>query len=141
MVILTPANLALDGDTVTGGRVEVRARVEGTPSADGPMELHFVVDGEIVERQSVDSLPAHATYVAIPPTGGQLRVRAELWVDGDPRVVTSHVWVADGPGGDPLPDLSSGCGCRVAGAGTTPAAGWAWLGLACLLLRRREPRS
>jgi PHP domain len=109
------------GDTVKAGAPEVRARVTGGAGA----QLKWVVDG--VAREDVIAVEGddfEATLVMEPPTSGEVRVRAEVWVANAPRTVTGHLWLA-------VPDAPKGCGCST-------GQGGALLSLLLLAARRRR---
>lgn len=122
------------GDTVRAPSVELRAVVTGGEGAT----LRFLRNGSAYgDSIVVDADPFEATLTVAAP-GGEVddRWRAELRIDGSPRVVTSHIWVA--ATSEPLVDggvdsspMSEGCGCRAAGAARSlpPALLFAVLGL------------
>jgi hypothetical protein len=140
---------AMIGDTVRMRRVTLRATVtRGMGST-----LAFVRNGEAREPVTVNADPFTATLdVDAPPGTGDDRWRCEVAVNGRPRVVTGHVWVA--ATGDPVPvdagrdaslDASTtspaqgdGCGCRSA----PPSRGGVWgvLVTALVALRTRSRR-
>ncbi|MFO0601927.1 MAG: CehA/McbA family metallohydrolase [Polyangiales bacterium] len=145
---------AMVGDTVRARRVTLRATVTGGAGSS----LTFLENGEPHEPVAVTGDPFTVTREVAAPYGDvDGRWRCELAVDGAPRVVTGHVWVAAtheppppdagtptvdaGAGFDasttPVNTSSEGCGCR-AGAPNARLgwAGWGVLGLA--LLRRRR---
>jgi hypothetical protein len=129
MVVLD-ADPAPEGDTVRGVKALFTAQVTG---GEGE-RVRFVVDGVPLDAVLVDADPFTATlYMAAADAG---RVRAEVMVDGHPRTVTSHLWLAaDDVEVAPTPE----CGC----AGTARPAGWLALPalLAALAQRRaRRPR-
>lgn len=119
------------GDTVAAQRTTFAARVTG--GAGG--ELVFVTDGADVAAMPVtsDDFTGELTLDA-PPVGQQTRVRAELWLDGAPRTITSHQWLEWGEaGGD------EGCGCRLPGGAPISGHAW-WLVLGLVVLRRCASR-
>lgn len=128
------------GDTVSAREVELRAVVTGGEGATLRLLRNGRLHGDPI---SVDADPFETT-LAIAAPGGDAddRWRAELRVDGDPRVVTSHIWIAatgepidGGAGGGDVPE---GCGCRAAGAPSSPSLLLlAACALAVLRLRRR----
>lgn len=113
------------GDTVTERAAELRAVVTGGAGA----MLRFVRNGITEHTVMVDSDTFEATHaVTAPPGDVDDRWRAEL-VMGQPRVLTSHIWVQ--ATGEPIPDAGptavdggpgagsgdgGGCGCAIAGA-------------------------
>ncbi|MEW5741866.1 MAG: CehA/McbA family metallohydrolase [Myxococcota bacterium] len=89
--------------------------------------LKLLVDGQEREAVSVTSAD-FTTQQSFPvPETGETRIRAEVWVDGNPRTVTSHVFVSRAE------DPPKGCGCGAAGAGAFEA-----LALAALAAGRRR---
>jgi MYXO-CTERM domain-containing protein len=130
------------GDTITSRSAELRAIVTGGEGAT----LRFLRNGmRHGDAIMVDADPFETTLAIDAPAGdADDRWRAQLEVDGDPRVVTSHVWIEatgepivqdggvdGGPGASP-----AGCGCRAA-QGTSAAPMLALLALALVLQRRR----
>jgi MYXO-CTERM domain-containing protein len=119
------SSIAAVGDTVAAQRTTLRARVTGGAGN----QLVFVVDGVDMATMPITSDDFTGELTTQPPAEGQSRVRAEVWLEGTPRTVTSHLWLVWGEaGGD------EGCGCRVTGA---PAQGGAWLLLLALVSLRR----
>jgi hypothetical protein len=104
----------------------VTAKVTGAVGA----ELVWVVDGQSEVGIPVDADPFEATLEA----GEGSRVRAEVWGDGHPRTVTSHVWPAAGDTGEELPD-GPGCGC-----GSSPRGGTLLLVGLLAVIRLRSGR-
>ncbi len=141
MVELSAGALGI-GDTVTERSAELSARVTGGAGAS----LALVRNGRVVETVEVDADPFDLTRTIEAP-GGEAddRWRAQLEVDGRPRVVTSHLFVR--ATGEPIADAGaradggpsatpSGCGCRAA---PSSARGWLCAALALALRRRRAP--
>ena len=96
--------------------------------------VRFVVDGVPLDPVKVDADPFTATLSLAAAEAG--RVRAEVMVDGYPRTVTSHLWLASDAADTEAPPE---CGC----AGNARPAGW--LALPALLTalaqrRMRRPR-
>jgi hypothetical protein len=137
MVELTAGDARI-GDTVTDRTVELRGRVTGGTGA----RLRFVRNGRMAETFTVDADPFEATVTATAPPGDvDDRWRLEL-VMGQPRVLTSHIWIqATGKpippdAGKPVPsdagpdsgapvvpaDDSSGCGCGIPSHSDAPLA-------------------
>ena len=136
------------------GSLVLTARISG---ADGQM-ARFVKNGEPLEQTDVTNDTFTLELPVTAPTEGEDRYRVEVNVDGNPRTITSHVWVAafsDGSGAGGVGGQSSGgsgaeagseatgggdgggCGCSAVGG--RGGAGWAsLLLLAALMLRRRE---
>ena len=132
---------AMIGDTVTDRAVELRARVAG---GTGTM-LRFVKNGRTEETVPVDADPFEATLsVAAPPGDVDDRWRLEL-VSGQPRVLTSHIFIqATGEpvpmdaGTTPPPTEDDGCGCRIAPPRDRGALTLVAITLVALLYRRRS---
>jgi hypothetical protein len=116
----------LEGDTVRARGATVRAKVTGAPKG---ASLVFVTDGVPGDELVVDADPFVRELPLSSPASGEKRVRAEVWIDGAPRTVTSHVWLAFADKGeDPTQRASLGGGCS---QGRAPSGGWA-AGLAVL---------
>lgn len=127
------------GDTITERSAELTARVTGGTGTS----LRLLRNGRVVETFEVDADPFEVTVPVTAPAGDvDDRWRAQLEIDGRPRVVTSHIWVratgepaldggaADGGTGG----ASGGCGCRAARRSAPP---WlAVLAVGALLTRR-----
>ncbi len=125
MVVLT-ADPAPEGDTILGNTATVRATVTGGVGT----ELRLVTDGDVGVEVPVDADPYVFETTLANPTS---RVRAEVWGDGHPRTVSSHLWVewAIDPPLDP-----GACGCGSRGGSKV---GLALVALASLLACRRRP--
>jgi hypothetical protein len=104
----------------------VSVRVSGGEGA----QLRLIEDGELAASFAVDS--ADWEYEG-PVTG--TRVRAELWVDGAPRTLTSHVFAGEGE----APADAPPCGC--ASPGGSAGAGGLAVGLAVMGMRRGRGRA
>ena len=129
MVVLG-AYPAPEGDTVRGVEALFTAEVTGGAGET----VRFVVDGVPLDAVEVDADPFTATLSVAAAEAG--RVRAEVMVDGYPRTVTSHLWLASDAADAGAPPE---CGC----AGSARPAGWLALPalLAALAQRRmRRPR-
>jgi hypothetical protein len=132
------AGTAIIGDTVTARHVTLRATATHALGAT----LRFVRNGSGAgfDAIAVDADPFTTTLEVDAPYGDvDDRYRIELSVDGEPRVVTGHVWVratgepappdagvtpdagantdAMGDGETTMP--SRGCGCRIERASST----------------------
>jgi MYXO-CTERM domain-containing protein len=138
MVDLRANDAAMVGDTVRASRVTLRATVTGGVGA----ALNFVHNGETLGAIDVTSDPFTATREVSAPAGSRDdRWRCELSVNGRPRVLTGHVWVAASGVADagvvspaPTPD---GCGCRA--QSDSPKGAWgALLAMVLGLVRRRQ---
>lgn len=107
------------GDTVTARSAELRVRVTG---GEGAL-LYLIENGRRGDPILVDADPfEYARAITAPAGDTDARWRAQLEVDGDPRVVTSHLYVraTGAPPDAGAPDAgaggsSAGCGCRAAG--------------------------
>ncbi len=138
-------------DEARGESIDLEVQVDG---ADG-QSLRIIVDGMQVESVGVEGDDFAYAFSLDADPSREIRVRAELWVEGRRRVVTSHVWLnweeesggetgetgsgetgggeseesagaAEGEGG--------GCACDAGGGDAWPL----WLGL-LLPLRRLRP--
>jgi MYXO-CTERM domain-containing protein len=124
------------GDTVLSERTRLTARVTGGAGH----EVRFVHNGVMLPLTKVTSDPFLLERDAVAPEQGEDRYRVEVWVEGRPRTVTSHLWVARTadargvPGPVPQVEQESGCGCRSAPGGWAAALG---LAVAALWARRR----
>lgn len=126
------------GDTVLAREATLSASVTGDHAVRG--ELVWVHNGVRVERLKFDRLPFGAQRAVTAPAGAEDRFRAEVWLDGRPRTVTSHLFVAEtaavrGIPGAPPPAPPTGCGCASGTGALAPLA------LAALLLVLRARRS
>src|SRR5690606_9604411 len=108
------------GDTITARSAELRATVTGGQGGS----LRFLRNGARHGDPIVVDADPFVTTLAIEAPDGDTddRWRAQLDIDGDPRVVTSHLWIE--ATGEPIqPDAGvpseagpGGCGCRAARA-------------------------
>ena len=130
----------VEGDTV---RTETPARITATVTGGAGHELRWVIGGRTIAQVPIDGDPFVAESELAPGLPDP-RLRAEVWVDGAPRTVTSHLWAArpdpePEPGGDGGGEAAEGdgggegggCGC---GGGGAPAGA---LGLLAALLALR----
>lgn len=107
---------SLIGDTVRAGKAVLRAEVTGGVGH----VLKWVRDGSALEEVEITSDPFVIEREVFAPAEGETRWRAEVHVDGHPRTVTGHIWIAPA-----VPD--SGCGCAGAGVSALPLlalVGW-----------------
>jgi MYXO-CTERM domain-containing protein len=146
---------ALLGDTVRAPRATLRVTVTGATGAT----LSFVRNGAAEDSVAVTSDPFTATRDVDAPAGTtDDRWRCELSVNGQPRVVTAHLWIAATGSPPPLdaglsvdvsardvsaldggarpPGSSTGCACATR-ASRAPGAGWL-AALGVILARRRR---
>jgi hypothetical protein len=136
------SDVAPTGDTVLAERARFRATVTGGVGAT----VRFVHNGTRLEEVRVDADPFEIARDFEAPEGAEDRVRAEVWVDGRVRTVTSHLWLATsstfrGTPGPAVaaPDAAAGCACGAVPAASTSLFGLAGLALlAARGLRRRE---
>ncbi|MFW5925650.1 MAG: CehA/McbA family metallohydrolase [Myxococcota bacterium] len=124
----------LSGDTVVADRLDLRVRVTGGNGTT----LYLVENGMRGEAIPVMGDPFEVERTVTAPPSGESFIRAELEMLGQPRVVTSHVFLQPAtPGGG---RESGGGGCAVAPDGPTSlpwlAAGFALVAFA-LFVRRR----
>lgn len=120
MVELT-ADAGMVGDTITADAAVLTATVTGAPRGSG---VRFVRNGAAMATTTVTEDPFAATVMATAPAGGEDRWRAEVIVDGEPRTITSHLWLRedpeDGPGGTSTTDAgTTSAGGETGDAGTT----------------------
>lgn len=92
----------IDGDTIRAPEVTLRATILG--GMGEPVRL--VQNAEPWEAQTIDADPFEVEWTVSAPTQGQDRYRVEVFVDGRLRVITSHLWVEDGP----APETGTGTG-------------------------------
>ncbi|MGZ3423837.1 MAG: CehA/McbA family metallohydrolase [Polyangiales bacterium] len=130
-------DVAPNGDTVSDEFVLLRAKVTG-----GGDSVRFVKNGTPLEEIEIHGDYVHELVVDAPKSGVD-RYRAEVLVEGQPRTISSHVFVKFAATGRARPSTaaepeSKGCSCGV--PGTTRAASVAGVGLlvAALLSRRRR---
>ena len=125
------------GDSVSAQSVAVEFVVEGGAGHT----LRVIEDGVEVDVLDVDTDPWTGRWTVTAPATGERRVRGELQLEGQPRTVTSHVWVrrpaedtAAGDGGETAKDRD--CGCVAVSGGAMGA----WVGLSVwALFRRQDP--
>lgn len=132
MVELT-ADAPIAQSTVRAQVAHLSAKVTGGQGA----QVRFVHDGERLPLIDVTSDPFVATVDApAAEDGGESFWRAEVWTDGHPITVTSHLWIVPP---DPAPltsEPAAGCACDHAGS-TQGEAAAILLGLCLLAARRR----
>ncbi|HZI06865.1 MAG TPA: hypothetical protein VEZ71_22760, partial [Archangium sp.] len=122
-------------DTVLARSARLSARVT---DARGH-QVRFVHNGVRLPLVEVTSDDFVVEQDVTAPGHGEDRFRVEVWINGHPRTVTSHLWVARGadmrgiPG--PVPQLTEpgGCGC-----GSAPGWRAGVLALTVLALGRRR---
>jgi MYXO-CTERM domain-containing protein len=130
------SSVAPSGDTVLAGSTRLSARVTGGRGH----QVRFVHNGVRLPPVKVTGDPFVLEQDVTAPEHGEDRFRVEVWVEGRPRTVTSHVWVARGeemrgiPGPVPQVREATGCGC---GAASGWSSGVLALGVLALW-RRRE---
>jgi len=134
MVDLT-SSVAPTGDTVLARSARLSARVTGARGH----QVRFVHNGVRLPLVEVTSDDFVLEQDVTAPGHGEDRFRVEVWINGHPRTVTSHLWVARTadmrgiPG--PVPQLTEpgGCGC-----GSAPGWSAGVLALVVLALGRRR---
>lgn len=115
MVVLS-VDAELDGDTVRADTVVLTATLTG---ADG-QQVRLVRGGDAEGLVTIDGDPAEVQWELVAPAQGQDRIRAEIFVDGDRRVVTSHLWLE---AGEPMVPGASTGEATSTGASTGPVTG------------------
>lgn len=109
-MVVVSVDATLDEDVVRADAVVLTATVTG---ADG-QQARLVQGGVAQGLVALAGDPAQVQWDLVAPEQGQERVRVEVFVDGDRRVVTSHLWVEAGEGTEP--------GASTGDAGTTGVA-------------------
>jgi MYXO-CTERM domain-containing protein len=119
------------GDTVLAEGTRLSARITGGLG----YEVRFVHNGVRLPPARVTSDPFVLERDVVAPESAEDRYRVEVWVNGRPRTVTSHLWIARTmeargvPGPVPRVEESSGCGCGAAPGGWTAVVALAGLAL------------
>jgi uncharacterized protein (TIGR03382 family) len=136
MIDLT-SSVAPEGDTVTTEKTTLRAVVTGGMGTT----FHFVHNGIRTEDVTIASDPFTAEVESAPEASEVDRWRAEVYIQGAPRTITSHLWIKWKAGAPPastdVDPIDSGCGCNAAPREGTGL--WA-LGLVALAWARRRAR-
>jgi hypothetical protein len=107
--------------------------------------VRWMKGSEVALEAVADADPFQLVLEVAAPGTGEARYRAEVDLEGLPRVITSHVWVRDEPADAgpeaPAPSSSSGdCDCRI--GASRPFAGSLALVLAVFVaLVRRATRA
>jgi hypothetical protein len=109
------------GETVRAETLTLSAKVTGGVGH----QLKWIHAGEVAATVDLTSDPQTVTQSATAPTdGSEDRWRAEVWVDGNVRTVTGHVWLSKP---EPMPaPMKNGCDATLA---------WPALGALVLLLK------
>jgi MYXO-CTERM domain-containing protein len=134
MVELT-SSVAPTGDTVLAGGAKLSARVTGARGH----QVRFVHNGVRLPLVEVTSEDFGVEQDVTAPEHGEDRFRVEVWMNGHPRTVTSHLWLARSadmrgtPG--PVPQVTEPAAC---GCGSAPGWSVGALALAVLALRKRR---
>ena len=139
MVELVPS-IATETDSIAAtAPVVLTARVTGGIGE----EVLFVRAGEPQATVVVDADPFEHAVTVDPPAGVEEPWRAEVWVGGAPRTVTSHLFITGVAREVPAEVDDDGCGCRVPGRVPEgrPLACVAAVVLAGLALARRRQSS
>ncbi|HYO53455.1 CehA/McbA family metallohydrolase [Archangium sp.] len=134
MVELT-SNVVPTGDTVLAQNTRLSARVTGARGH----QVRFVHNGVRLPPVEVTAEDFVVEQDVTAPEHGEDRFRVEVWMNGHPRTVTSHLWVARTadmrgiPG--PVPQVTEprACGC-----GSAPGWSAGMLALAVLALGRKR---
>lgn len=122
-----------DGDTVHAKSTAVHAKITGAMG----QAFHWVKNGMPMDDIAVDKDPFTVDLPVTPPATGEDRIRAEVWVDGAPRTITSHVYFQTGTASYGTPPKSGGCDT----SGSSSANGTLLVGIVAFLgacLRRRR---
>ncbi|MCY1068988.1 CehA/McbA family metallohydrolase [Nannocystis sp. RBIL2] len=82
------------GDSLEASQAVVSVRVAGAPAG---ASVRLVRDRKPLEAVPVAGDPFTHEFLVEPPAAGYTRVRAEVLVDGKPRTVTNHLWIAAPP--------------------------------------------
>ncbi len=129
------SSVAPTGDTVIAEGTRLSARVTGARG----QQVRFVHNGVRLPLVEVSSDDFMVERDVTAPEHGEDRFRVEVWMNGRPRTVTSHLWVARSadrrgvPGPVPALPEPSGCGC-----GSAPGWSLGLLSLGVLALGRRR---
>lgn len=148
MVDLRVGDTARIGDTVRARRATLQVTVTHGMGAT----LAFVRNGAAEDGVVVNADPFTATRQVDAPRGTEDdRWRCELSINGQPRVVTGHLWVAAtavpaavdaGATRDAAvavnPTAPGGCGCRTKPSPRRGASGWIIMALGLGLASRRR---
>ncbi|HEX2569474.1 MAG TPA: CehA/McbA family metallohydrolase [Polyangia bacterium] len=109
MVDLTAGKSRI-GDTVRARKVTLEARVTGGRGT----QLRLVQNGAAAQTVDVNADPFTFRLTVTPPATGEDRWRAEIWGAGQPRTMTSHLYLVAGDG--------TVGGCSLARASAPPLA-------------------
>lgn len=85
----------LDADTIAAASATLVATITGATGDS----VELWKNGSRVEQATIDADPMQLQWTVDAPDTGQDRYRVEVRVDGRRRVITSHLWVVDGPPG------------------------------------------
>jgi MYXO-CTERM domain-containing protein len=127
--------VAPTGDTVLAPSARLSARVTGAKGH----QVRFVHNGVRLPPVEVTSEDFVVEQDVTAPEHGEDRFRVEVWINGHPRTVTSHLWVARTadmrgiPGPVPQVMEPEACGC-----GSAPGWSAGVLALAVLMLGRKR---
>jgi hypothetical protein len=129
------ADAPISASQVKAVVAHLSARVTGGTGT----QLRFVHDGERLPPIEVTSDPFTATQDApAAEDGGESFWRAEVWTDGHPITVTSHLWIVR-PDAVPLtPEVSSGCACDQPGRAAGGPLALTFAALTLIAARRRR---
>ncbi|MBK7827741.1 CehA/McbA family metallohydrolase [Nannocystis sp.] len=119
------ADVSPIGDTITADAVTLQATVTGAPAGSS---VRFLRNGQGMPPIPIDDDPFVASVQATAPATGEDRWRAEVIVDGQPRTITSHLWLRDDPssapttGPEPTTGLDASSGSTAAPTGGAPGS-------------------
>ncbi len=104
-----------EGDTARGTSLDLVATIT---AAEGET-ARLVTNGVPGNSFSVDGDPFEMMWTVDAPSAGQDRDRVEVLVGGQPRTITSHIWVEFEP--EPATGTSSGGAADESGGNSTGA--------------------
>src|SRR5215468_10596730 len=81
--------------------------------------FHWVKNDTPMDDVTIDKDPFTVDLPVTPPASGEDRLRAEVWVDGTPRTITSHVYLVTGAQIFGNPPKSGGCDASGSGSSNT----------------------
>ncbi len=79
----------IDADTIRAPTATLTASVSEGMGHD----IRLVHNGSDVQTQVIDADPFDVEWTVEAPDSDQDRYRVEVWVDGERRVISSHLWV------------------------------------------------
>ncbi|MDC0673876.1 CehA/McbA family metallohydrolase [Nannocystis radixulma] len=109
------------GDSFDANLATLKVRVTGAPAG---ASVRLVRDRYPLDAVPVAGDPFEHEFAVEPPEGGRSRWRAEVLVDGAPRTVTNHLWIARAPTESPTTGAATTGAAPTTGPdSTTGAAG------------------